>query len=119
MSRRTAVMPEPQAALVERVRARLADEPTREVAMFGGRAFMVRGAMAVSAWRDGSLLVRVADDAGPALQQRPGAAQALMGERDMGPGWLTVDAEALADEPALTTWIGIALDHNRTVTGDP
>lgn len=115
MSRSTA-MPEPQAALVERLRSALADEPTREVAMFGGRAFMVREAMAVSAGRDGSLLVRVADTTGPGLLERPGAAQATMGGRDMGPGWIEVAADALAADDALSGWVGIALEHNRTTT---
>lgn len=109
------MMPERQALLVERVRARLSAEPTREVSMFGGRAFMVRDAMAVSAQRDGSLLVRVADEVGPSLLERAGAAAATMGDRDMGPGWITVDADGVAGD-RLTAWLEVALEHNRATT---
>lgn len=107
-----------QQALVERVRAALAAEPSpREVSMFGGRAFMVREAMVVSAGRDGSLLVRVADERGPALLERPGAAPAEMGAgRQMGPGWLAIAADAIVDDQRLAEWVAVALEHNRSMT---
>ncbi len=108
-----------QALLIERVRDLLADEPvTREVSMFGGRAFMVNEKMIVSALKDGGLLVRVASDRHDELLTRPGAAQAEMGAgRDMGPGWIEVAAPTITDDAGLAFWVGIALEHNQTVTG--
>jgi hypothetical protein len=35
----------------------------------------------------------------------------------MGPGWIEVAADALADEDSLSAWIEIAREHNRAVTG--
>lgn len=103
--------------LAQRVRALLADEPsTREVSMFGGHAFMVNDKIVVSAQRAGELLVRVPEDRHEELRTRPGARQAVMGaDRDMGPGWVTVDAASVTGE-GLSTWLGIALEHNRAVT---
>ncbi len=107
-----------QSALIERLREFLADEPAmREVSMFGGRSFMVNEKMIVSALKDGGLLVRVAADRHDELLGRPGAAQAEMGaSRDMGPGWIEVAAPAIADDTGLAFWVGVALEHNRTVT---
>lgn len=108
-----------QTTLVERIRALIAGEPVvREVSMFGGRSVMVNDKMIASALKDGSLLVRVDADQHDELLTRPGATQAEMGPgRDMGPGWIEVAADALSDEVRLSSWIGIAMDYNRTVTG--
>lgn len=108
-----------QAVLVERVRALIADEPVvREVSMFGGRSVMVNEKMIVSALKDGGLLVRVDADQHDALLSRPGAVQAEMGPgRDMGPGWIEVAADAISDDENLASWIEIAMDYNRAVTG--
>lgn len=85
--------------------------------MFGGRAFMVNGKMAVSVGKDGTLLVRVAAEHHTEILARPGASQAMMGpDRDMGPGWVNVDADALADDGA-AAWLATALEYNRSVTG--
>lgn len=108
-----------QNAILERVRDRLADEPVlREVSMFGGRSIMVNEKMILSALKDGSLLVRVDADRHQELLERPGAAQAEMGPgRDMGPGWIEVSAPAIEGEDALSSWIAVAMEHNRAVTG--
>lgn len=105
--------------LAKRLRALLFDEPTlREVSMFGGRAFMVNGKIIVSALKDGDLLVRVAAEKHNELLLKPGAVPAEMGAgRGMGPGWIAVKSEAIADTGSLSWWIAAALDHNRTVTG--
>lgn len=109
--------PAAQAGVVERVRALLADEPgTREVSMFGGRAFMVNGKLALSVQGDGRVLVRVAADRHDEFVRRPGAAQATMGgERTMGRGWLEVSAATILDDAVLAEWIAIVLDYNRSV----
>ena len=108
-----------QTALLDRVRSQIADEPAvREVSMFGGRSVMVDEKMIVSVLKHGGLLVRVDADRHEELLARPGAAQAEMGaDRDMGPGWIEVAAEALVDDASLVEWIGIAIEHNRAVTG--
>lgn len=108
-----------QTALLDRVRSQIADEPAvREVSMFGGRSVMVDEKMIVSVLKHGGLLVRVDADRHEELLARPGAAQAEMGAgRDMGPGWIEVAAEVLVDDASLVEWIGIAIEHNRAVTG--
>lgn len=107
-----------QAELIDRIRALLAAEPsTREVSMFGGRSFMVNDKMVVSAWKNGGLLVRVPSGRHEELIGRPGATQAEMGAgRTMGPGWVEVTPGAIGTDEALSEWLGIALDHNRTIT---
>ena len=108
-------MTQQRAELVERLRSALAGrEAVREVAMFGGRAFMVDGAMVVSALRSGDLLVRVDPDRGGGVVALPGATRAEMGAgRSMGPGWVSVAADAIADEAGLGFWLGVALDRPR------
>jgi TfoX/Sxy family transcriptional regulator of competence genes len=107
-----------QESLVEELRARLADEPQlREVAMFGGRSFMVREKLAVCALKQGDLLVRVSPDRDADLVDEPDASRAEMGAgRSMGTGWIQVTASALADEQRLDFWLGAALEHNRAAT---
>ncbi|MTD16934.1 hypothetical protein GIS00_23650 [Nakamurella sp. YIM 132087] len=106
-----------QSELVDRLRAALSTAPvTKEVSMFGGRSFMVAGKLAVCALKNGGLLVRVDADRHDEFLALPGAVQAHMGaDRTMGPGWIEVSAAAL-DGPGLDTWVGRALQYNRTVT---
>ena len=108
-----------QHRLVQRVRALVDDEPdVREVSMFGGRAIMVNDKMIVSAGRSGDLLVRVAADQHETLLREPGAEQAQMGAgRVMGPGWVTVTPEAIADDDGLAFWVDVAMRRNRAITG--
>lgn len=108
-----------QTDLIERLRSLLGKEPsTREVAMFGGRSFMVNGKMVVSALKDGDLLVRIDAERHDALTRQPGATQAEMGAgRSMGPGWVAVSAAAIAGDDGLSFWLDAALDYNRVVTG--
>lgn len=102
-----------QTMLADRIRAGLATETVqRERSMFGGRCFMVNDKLAVCAMRDGSLLVRVDADRHRELLTRAGAEQAVMGpERSMGPGWIRVDAAAVADD--LEGWLAEAMACNR------
>lgn len=93
--------------LVEAVRSRLAGRAVREVSMFGARAFMVDGHMAVAA-RPDDLLVRVDPARSAELLARPEASQAEMGAgRSMGPAWVAV----AADGSDLDFWIGVALER--------
>lgn len=108
-----------QGRLVGRLRDLLVDEATvREVSMFGGRAFMVREKLIVSALGNGGLLVRVKADRHGTLVERPGARQAEMGAgRSMGPGWIEVAGSSIADERDLSFWVSVALERNRAVDG--
>ena len=114
------VMTPEQHRLVQRVHTLVNDEPNvREVSMFGGRAIMVNDKMIVSAGKSGDLLVRADAERHEALLDEPGATQAQMGAgRDMGPGWITVAPEAIADDERLAFWVVVAKDHNRTLTGE-
>ncbi|MGE0178056.1 MAG: TfoX/Sxy family protein [Phycisphaerales bacterium] len=104
-----------QHALVERIRALLVGEPSlREVAMFGGRSFMVNDKMVVSALGNGDLLVRVPAALHDELLEMDGAYQAEMGAgRTMGAGWITVTAESITSAEQLAVWTGVALEHNQ------
>lgn len=108
-------MPSEQEILVSRIRAAIITEPEqREVSMFGGIAFMVHETMLVSAGKDGGLLVRVSADDHARLLDIPGASQAEMGTgRSMGPGWITVSANRIADDTSLDFWISVALTRLR------
>lgn len=105
-----------QSELIERLRALLSSEPsTREVSMFGGRSFMVHDRIIVSALKDGDLLVRVPADRHDELLERPGAAQAEMGAgRTMGPGWIHLSAAFIETADALSPWLAMALEHNKS-----
>ncbi|CAN5326394.1 hypothetical protein BH20ACT3_BH20ACT3_03840 [soil metagenome] len=106
----------PQAELVERLRDLLADEPTtREISMFGGRAFLVDERIVVSVWKNGDLLVRVAAERTDELRALPGAAPAEMGSgRRMGAGWITVAAEAIVADGPLSDWLAASLENGHT-----
>ena len=114
-----AAMTPEQRHLIQRVRALVDEEPdVREVSMFGGRAIMVNDKMIVSAGKTGDLLVRVDAERHGALLAEPGAEQAQMGAgRVMGPGWITVAPEVVADDERLAFWVDVAMSYNRTITG--
>ena len=96
------------AELRQRVRDALADRNAEEKRMFGGISFLVEGRLVVGVRHDGDLLVRVEPRAGERLAAQPGAHQALMGGRSMGPSWIAVHPDALTGD-GLGTWLGHAL----------
>lgn len=98
----------PRDALAQRIRQNLSAHPdVREKRMFGGVAFMVDGGLAVSAGRDGDLLVRV----DPAQYQEllsAGGQPAYMGVgRPMGEGWMNVPMDIIAEDEVLDWWIAV------------
>ena len=111
-------MPNAQDALVARLRAMLATQPTtREVPMFGGRSFMVDEQLTVSALKSGGLLVRIPPERHGELTALPGVRQAEMGTgRSMGPSWIHVDAAVIATDDGLGQWVGIALERNENAS---
>lgn len=106
----TTLSPHPE--LIDRVRAALHSQSTREVRMFGGVSFMVNDALAVAVDQDGALLVRVDPRRDAELLARPYAARAEMGAgRSMGAGWIRVSGAGVAEPADLNHWITDALDH--------
>ncbi|WP_256981145.1 MULTISPECIES: TfoX/Sxy family protein [unclassified Rhodococcus (in: high G+C Gram-positive bacteria)] len=106
--------------LADRVRDILTDqESLREHKMFGGLAFLVRDKMVVCVGTGSrALLVRVDGVREPEYLQREGAHHAVMGrDRSMGEGWITVDADALANDTALEFWVAAALAYNASRAG--
>ena len=101
-------------ALAARVRADLTERGIEweERRMFGALILMVGGSILVGVRGGGGLLARVdpvesADllaDAGPLYAQ-----VADMGGKDMGPSWLDVHPDAVADDAGLTHWLDACL----------
>lgn len=106
-----------QGALAQRIRDALSDKRSvREVAMFGGRAFMVNGKLAVSANAHGELLVRCDPGQSDELVERTGVRWAEMSGKRMGKGWIQVGAAAIERDEGLHTWIQAALQYNQQIT---
>jgi TfoX/Sxy family transcriptional regulator of competence genes len=101
------------AALVERVRERLADRSgVTDKRMFGTFAFLTDGNLTVCV-RGDDLMVRVGPDGTADALARPGARQMDMTGRPMK-GWVLVDG-AFLDDDVLTEWIDRAGDFVRTL----
>ncbi len=103
----------PQQEVVARICDRLRDGVTVQTKrMFGGVSVMVDGELWVSVGKRGDLLVRVNHERYADLCARDGVSAARMGERDMGPGWLVVDA-AHTSNADIDFWLGEASRHGR------
>lgn len=101
-------------ALAARIRAILTThDDVRETSMFGVLAFMVDGRMAVSAGRDGSLLVRIVPADRDALLERGAEPAHMANGRPMGAGWLTVPAARIGDDVDLGFWITVGREAGR------
>jgi len=91
-------------SLAERIRALTAAVPgIAERRMFGGRAFLVGGNMAIAASGEGGILVRVPPDDSQRLVEETTAEVAVMRGRPMA-GWLRVASKDLAGD-ALAGWV--------------
>lgn len=103
--------------LEERVAELLPDPGAVDMrSMFGARAFMIRGKLALAVGSEADLLVRVRRERFEELLERPGASWAGMGDRHMGRGWVRVDPEHAGDDDELALWVSEALLHNADVT---
>ncbi|TQM30960.1 TfoX/Sxy family protein [Nocardia bhagyanarayanae] len=101
--------------LAERIRDLIEPGPqVVEKKMFGGLAFLVDGNMAVSAIRDGGLLVRVDPAEAEDLIDGESVSTMTMGGREMR-GWLRVTPTALHDESALRAWIARGVTYARSL----
>lgn len=100
--------------LADRVRGALADRGIawEERRMFGSLIFMVGGEILLGARKGGGLLARVDPDESARLLEGAGryyAQVALMGDKDMGPSWLDVHPDAVADDAGLAHWVDACL----------
>ena len=101
--------------LAYRLRDLLAPEQgVSEKKMFGGLAFMINGHMAVSASRQGGLLLRV-DPADTDAHLRDEHAQPFeMRGRSMD-GWLRVDPAGVVAEDDLERWVAIGVKYAKSL----
>jgi TfoX/Sxy family transcriptional regulator of competence genes len=76
----------------------------RQKNVFGGRGFLLGKSTFAIVWDD-ALIVKTARAEYDALRAEPGVTPfAPDGEKPMST-WLVVSADAIADDPELTTWI--------------
>lgn len=101
--------------LADRVRDALSGEAgISERKMFGGLGFMADGHIAVAASSNGDLLVRVDPQRAQDWVDDDTVHVMEMGGRRMR-GWLLVAIGTVASDAALTTWVGRALSHARSL----
>ena len=104
--------------LADRIRALMTGEPgVTERTMFGGRAFLVHGNLAIAASSQGGVLVRAGDDA-ERLVARSSAEVAIMRGRPMT-GWLRVGAEQVRTKRQLARWVAVGTDAARSLPRKP
>ncbi len=101
--------------LAYRLRELLQEEKgLTEKRMFGGLAFLIHGNMAVSASRQGGLLLRVEPAETQELLRRPYAHPFVMRGREMD-GWLRVDEEGLRTKRQLERWVSRGVTYARSL----
>lgn len=102
-------------ALATRIRDLIGPDPElTEKEMFGGRAFLIRGHMAISASGQGGVLVHVGTEQSEHLVSTTKATVAVMRGQEM-PGWLRVSEENLGTDDELSRWVDIGTDHARSL----
>lgn len=90
------------------------DQTVTERAMFGGRAFLIRGHLTVAASNAGGLMVRTDPTDAPRLVETTPAEVVVMRGRPM-PGWLRIDTIHLESDEALEEWIDRAVTYVGTL----
>jgi TfoX/Sxy family transcriptional regulator of competence genes len=85
-----------------------------EKKMFGGRAFLIDGTMAVAASGQGGLLVRVDPAASDRLVETTRATPMVMRGRPMQ-GWLRLAPEDVRTKRQLTKWVEIGVAYARSL----
>jgi hypothetical protein len=102
-------------ALADRVREVVEGERgLTEKAMFGGLAFLIDGAMAVSASSGGGLLLRVDPAQTALLVEEAHVRRFEMRGREMD-GWLQLEAEAVDTEAGLRRWVTHGVSYARSL----
>ena len=91
--------------IAERVRAAIAkDAGVRERKMFGGLAFLLNGNFAVSAYKDGGLMIRCSGEDWQAFCAEDGARPMLRKGAPVS-GWVLIAVDAVRDEESLRKWV--------------
>jgi TfoX/Sxy family transcriptional regulator of competence genes len=101
--------------LADRIREVLADlgvNGVREQKMFGGRAFLVDGHMAVAASREGGVLLTVEREDTDALLKKPHTRPMVMRGRELA-GWVRVDPEGVRTKRQLAAWVRRGVERAR------
>ena len=101
----------PDAGLVARVSDTLLSlgrGAVRQKNVFGGRGFLIGKTTFAIVWDDALIVKTAADDYATLLGEAGVTPFAPDGQKSMST-WLVVSAEAIADDPELTTWVGRAL----------
>src|SRR5512143_1796792 len=97
-----------------RIRAALGVQPGLvEKKMFGGIGFLLNGNMACGVHKD-NLIVRVGPEKSTAALARPHTRPFDMTGRPMV-GWVMVEPEGCATEPALKSWLEEGLEFARSL----
>ncbi len=96
--------------LAERIRGLLPGVPVTEKKMFGGLAFLVGGNMAVAASGKGGIMLRCDPADSEKLVAEPGASRMEMRGKEMD-GWVRVTGDAVADDAALSRWVGVGTSY--------
>jgi TfoX N-terminal domain len=101
--------------LAGRIRDLIGPDPElTEKKMFGGRTFLIRGHMAISASGQGGVLVHCHPERTDSLVTTTTATIAVMQGREM-PGWLRVGPGDLATDDDLSPWVEIGIAHARSL----
>jgi hypothetical protein len=101
--------------LANRLRTALQDvDGVREMAMFGGLAFLVGGHMAVAASGSGGLLLRVPPERTDEYASQPHVGRFVMRGKEMS-GWLRVDPEAIDADADLDRWAAVGVGYARSL----
>ncbi|KQH78179.1 RNA methyltransferase [Mycobacterium gordonae] len=100
--------------LADRIRELLAPEPTDEMRMFGGLAFLIGGNMAVAVSSQGGLLVRVPREDTDKLLGHEHVSPMVMAGRETR-GWLRVAPEGVKTKRQLRIWVTRGADHARSL----
>jgi hypothetical protein len=102
-------------ALVDRLREILyGEDGLSELRMFGGLAFLIQGHMAVSASRQGGLLLRVDPGDPRDFSAEPAVQPFLMRGRALE-GWLRVGVEGIRTDRELESWVAIGVAYARSL----
>jgi TfoX/Sxy family transcriptional regulator of competence genes len=92
--------------LAERIRELLSNASgLDEKKMFGGIGWTIHGNMATGAHKDGRLMIRCSKEQFEPLLAEPGVDGIKRGSRYLT-GWLLIDSEIVAGDPALALWVG-------------